>query len=143
MIKHLFFTFLFIFSCISLSAHQTGYSNINYDTLKNKSPEEIVQQQLEYYNARDIDGFMSTYAADVILYEFPATIIVSGQEAMRKRYQTMFSNTPDLFCEIKKRILIGSKVIDHEYVLKNGTYINAVAIYEVKDGKITSVTFIR
>lgn len=86
---------------------------------------------------------MATYSEDVMLNNFPETLIVQGQVAMRKRYKTMFEDTPNLFCEIKKRIVIGNKVIDHEYVRKNENFINAVAIYEVTNGLISKVTFIK
>ncbi|MFC4721255.1 DUF6265 family protein [Geojedonia litorea] len=108
-----------------------------------ENPEAIVQKQLDAYNARDIDAFMATYTDDIILIYFPDTIRSLGSVTMRKNYTEMFNNTPDLFCEIKKRIVIGNKVIDHEYVLKNGEYINAVAIYEVENGLIKKVTFIK
>ena len=62
---------------------------------------------------------------------------------MRKNYQRMFENTPNLFCEIKNRIVLGNKVIDEEYVRFNDGYLEAVAIYEVENGKIVKVTFVR
>jgi len=36
---------------------------------KMKSPEEIVQQQLDAYNARDIDAILATYAEDAQQFE--------------------------------------------------------------------------
>lgn len=33
-------------------------------------PEQIVQKNLDYYNARDIDGFMSLMADDIKFYNF-------------------------------------------------------------------------
>lgn len=38
---------------------------------------------------------------------------------------------------------MGNKVIDQEYVRTANGYIDAVAIYEVKDGLIQKVTFVR
>ncbi|WP_222984507.1 nuclear transport factor 2 family protein [Flagellimonas meishanensis] len=108
-----------------------------------ESPKIIVQKQLEAYNTRDIDAFMDTYSEDVKLYNFPNTLFSEGKEKMRQRYATFFENTPDLHCEIKNRMVIGNKVVDEEYVRINGTYISAVAIYEVENGKIAKVTFIR
>jgi len=54
-----------------------------------------------------------------------------------------FENTPDLNAEIKNRIVIGNKVIDQESVTANNIVFDAVAIYEVDNGKIDKVTFIK
>ncbi len=107
------------------------------------SPRHIVQKQLDAYNARDIDGFMDTYSDDVKLYNFPNELFLEGKEKMRQRYAGFFENTPDLHCEIKNRIVTGNKVIDEEYITANGTNFGAVAIYEVINGKIAKVTFLR
>ena len=105
--------------------------------------EDVVQQQLDAYNARDIDGFLATYSDDVQLFNFPAEKRSRGQEEMRKGYAGYFNDTPDLHCEIKNRIVIGNKVIDEEFITANGNNFSAVAIYEVENGKISKVTFIK
>lgn len=106
------------------------------------APEVIVQQQLDAYNARDIDAFLATYTDDVTLYQFPNTLTGKGKESMRQQYGSMFSSITDLNAEIVKRTVIGNKVIDKEKVTANGTIFYAVAIYEVTDGLISKVTFI-
>ncbi|MCD2259902.1 nuclear transport factor 2 family protein [Psychroserpens luteolus] len=105
--------------------------------------EAIVQRNLEAYNARDIDAFMADYADDIKLYNYPNTLSTEGKEAMRKGYKDWFDRVPDLRAYIKKRIVIGNKVIDEEQVTANGQVFNAVAIYEVENGKIVKVTFIQ
>ncbi|MFD0797485.1 nuclear transport factor 2 family protein [Maribacter chungangensis] len=113
------------------------------DKKVDESSETIVQKQLDAYNARDIDGFMDTYSENIALYNFPAQLRTQGQLAMRKGYGEYFESTPDLHAEIKNRIVIGNIVIDHEEVTANGTKFSAVAIYEVVNGKISKVTFVR
>ena len=108
-----------------------------------KSPEEIVQQQLEAYNSRDIDAFIATYSDTIKIYDFPEKLSSEGKEAMRENYKSFFEQTEDLNCEIKNRIVIGNKVIDEEYVTVNGNSFSAVAIYEIENGKIAKVTFVR
>ncbi len=108
-----------------------------------EDPVAIVQEQLDAYNNRDIDAFLATYSEEVQLFNYPETKTGEGQEQMRKMYQGFFENTPDLNCEIKKRIVIGNKVIDEEYLTINGQNFSAVAIYEVENGKIARVTFIQ
>ncbi|WP_323788006.1 nuclear transport factor 2 family protein [Psychroserpens sp.] len=107
------------------------------------SIEAVVQRNLDAYNARDIDAFMSDYADDVKLYAYPNTLQTEGKTAMRKSYKDWFERVPDLRAFVKKRIVIGNKVIDEEQVTANGKILEAVAIYEVENGKIVKVTFIQ
>ncbi len=113
--------------------------------VETNSAEEVVQKQLDAYNARDIDAFLSTYADEAELFGFPNTPSAKGKEEMRKRYTARFSDTI-LHCIIVKRIVMGNTVIDHERVrvtLPEGPGVmEAIAIYEVHDGKIAKVTFI-
>ncbi len=116
------------------------------DSTKNKvisDAEKIIQTQLEAYNNRDIDAFMATYTSDIKLYDYPEKLKSEGQKSIRESYSKFFKNTPDLHAFIKKRIVIGNKVIDEEQVTINGKIYNAVAIYEVENGKIKKVTFIQ
>lgn len=105
--------------------------------------ETIVQRNLDAYNARDIEAFMKDYADDIKLYVYPNTLQTEGKEAMRKGYENWFDSVPDLSAFIKKRIVIGNKVIDEEQVTANGQIFNAVVIYEIENGKISKVTFIQ
>ena len=110
------------------------------------NPEPIVQKQLETYNARDLAGFVSTYTADVELYNFPDDEpFVRGIEALEAVYKDIFDNSPNLHANIETRIVFNNKVIDHEKVTgrKGVDLIEIVAIYEVTDGLIARVTFMR
>jgi len=117
-----------------------GQFTLDYDP---STPDAIVQQQLEAYNYQDIDMFLETYSDDVKLYNFPNQLISEGKDQMRKTYSKLFDDTPDLYAEIENRTVIGNKVIDKEKVTVNGNTIYAVAIYEVEDGLIKKVTFMR
>ncbi|MDF0716329.1 nuclear transport factor 2 family protein [Muricauda sp. 334s03] len=105
--------------------------------------ESIVQEQLDAYNNRDIDAFADTYANSIEILEFPNTPSVKGKSRVKQQYGSFFENTPDLHAEIKNRIVIGNKVIDQEQVVANGMEFKAIAIYEVENGEITKVTFIK
>lgn len=107
-----------------------------------ESPSLIVQKQVEAYNKRDIDAFLNVYADDVKVYDYPNKLRYQGLKQMRKRYASFFKNTKDLHCKIVKRIENGNRIIDEELVTANGGTFSAVAIYEVRDGKIITVTFL-
>jgi len=108
------------------------------------TPVEVVQRQLNAYNARDIDAFIATYHPDVRLYDFPDTLRRQGHDALRQIYGRMFAQLPDLHAQVPRRIVMGNHVIDEEIVtgLPNGRVLNATAVYEVRDGLITRVWFI-
>jgi len=114
-----------------------------FDQKDTPDPTIIVDKQLEAYNKRDIDAFVQTYTEDVQLFNYPNAPRSQGHDGMRQGYTDFFAQTPDLHCEIKNRIVIGNKVIDEEYITMNGTHFSAVAIYEVTNGLISKVTFIR
>ena len=106
--------------------------------------ESVVQRQLDAYNARDIDAFIATYADDVKLFDLPEKLLSEGTATMRERYGKLFKDER-LHATIVKRIVMGDTVVDHERVrltLPQGpATVEAIAIYEVRDGKITAVWF--
>jgi hypothetical protein len=106
-----------------------------------QKPEEIVQKQVEAYNSRDIEAFLSFYSEDVKIYTFPNKLETDGKSAMRESYASFFKNAKVLDCKIVKRIVRKNKVIDEELVKYNDTEFGGVAIYEIEKGKIVKVTF--
>ncbi|WP_206352064.1 nuclear transport factor 2 family protein [Tautonia rosea] len=123
----------------------SGISRASRDvpTREPSEAERIVQQQLDAYNRRDIDGFLETYAEEVTLSNFPDGLLSTGIDAMRTRYGAFFDRTPDLHAEVTQRIVQGDYVIDHEQVTAQGREFGAVAIYLVKNGKIQNVWLLR
>jgi len=113
------------------------------DAIINETPEMLIQRQLVAYNARNIDAFLDTYSDDIELYNFPDSLISKGKEKMKIVYGDKFKNLDYLHCEIVDRIKLNNTVIDHERVKFNDKVLTAVAIYDVKDGKIVKVTFKR
>ena len=106
------------------------------------SPRYLAEAQLIGYNNRNIDAFLAPFAKDVKVYRYPNKLSYEGIDKMRENYDSFFKNTPDLHCEIVNRIVFKDKVIDHELVTANGRSFKAVAIYTMKNGKITTVTFL-
>ena len=103
---------------------------------------DVVQRQLEAYNARDLEAFAATYSDTVRMYRLPASEpAIAGQAALREAYRQRFAS-PTLHAEILNRIVLGNKVIDHERVRGiREQPIEAVAVYEVIDGLIDKVWF--
>lgn len=126
-----------------IAVNETGTLLSLVSEVEYTSPEHIVQQQLEAYNEGNIDAFMATYSNDIELFQFPNTLMSKGKTPMRQQYTSMFNSINDLNAEIVNRTIIGNKVIDKEKVTANGSTFYAVAIYEVTNGLISRVTFIR
>ncbi|RZM23683.1 MAG: steroid delta-isomerase [Pedobacter sp.] len=114
---------------------------IQPDSLVKVTPESIVQQQLNAYNAHDLEAFLDTYADDVEIYDLPGNISMKGKAEMRKNY-AFLTKTPKLFCNLLNRIVQGNTIIDHEEVWGFGPKpFYGIAVYVVKDGKISKVYF--
>lgn len=109
-----------------------------------QTPAEVVQRQVNAYNAGDLDAFLATYHDGATLMDADGKIETQGIPAMRARYGPMFAKYPGLHARIPKRIVVGDTVIDEEIVSAKPEpgEMRAVAIYTVRDGKIATVRFI-
>lgn len=111
------------------------------------NPEQIVQANLDFYNRRDIDNFMTCFSNDIKVFNFSDNkLIIDGTEECRKFYQELFDASPDLHSTILNRIVFDNKVIDHESIVgRQGSKeaLEIVVIYEVKNEKIFTLTAIR
>jgi hypothetical protein len=124
----------------------TGFSETMGQS-KDMTPEQVVQANLDCYNRRDIDGFMSYFSPDIKMFNLADnSVTIDGLEQYRKVYKELFDLSPNLHSNIVKRITFDNKVIDHESIVgRRGSagIFEIVLIYEVKDTKIYRVTAIR
>jgi len=117
-------------------------------SLLKPGPEDVVQRQLNAYNARDAAAFAATYAPDVAIRTLPETTdTMKGREVLRARYAEMFQRRPDTAVQITNRAIDGPFVIDQETFVHrwdaSQTRFAGTAIYEVKDGLIQTVWFLK
>jgi imidazolonepropionase-like amidohydrolase len=113
------------------------------DSLILHTPEALAQEQLNAYNAHDLEAFLRPYAEDVEIYGYPDKLQLKGKQAMREAY-AFLKRTPGLFCVLKNRIVQGNTVIDHEEVYGFGPKpVYAVAVYTIEGGLIRKVRFIQ
>lgn len=105
--------------------------------------EGIIDAQLAYYNAHDLEGFSSMYHPDIEAYFFGSEeVVFSGIEELKARYGSRFENK-DLSAFIKQRMVLGQKVIDFELVsgLEPGVVKEVIVTYWVEEDKIRRVWF--
>ena len=134
-------------SCKNLSPENKIEKQINKTSKKVRGkPEQLAQGQVDAYNARNVDKFVSFYAKDVKIYYFPSNkLIMDGRETMREKYRSYFQKSPNLHCKIVSRIVDDNFVIDNELVTggREKGEVKATAIYEVKNDLIQTVWFIK
>lgn len=106
------------------------------------SPLEIVNQRMRYYNEHALDKFLSLYAADVTVYTYPDKQLGQGLDHMRMLFSDMFE-AGNVQVRIAMQLVSDSYVINEEYVSYGDRETRYVSIYEVRNGKIQSVRFVR
>jgi|SRR5450830_27230 len=105
---------------------------------------QVVQAQLDAYNAKDLDALLRAYAPDAELFDLHGERTASGQTELRARFSVRLVE-PDLNARLLTRSIMGSVVVDHEIVTRNfpeglGTT-EMLCIYEVRNGLIQKATF--
>lgn len=104
----------------------------------------VVQEQVDAYNAHDIDRFLACYAPDVTITDGTGIVLYQGHEAIRAGYGPLFAQNPEMRVEIRARIVVGAWVVDEEHVTGLSApgmppEVHAIAVYRVAEGKIAAV----
>ncbi|AMC35509.1 nuclear transport factor 2 family protein [Janthinobacterium sp. B9-8] len=108
-----------------------------------RSPAQLAQDQLDAYNAKDLDAFCACYSADVKVWWPPAARpSMQGLDQFKARYAaSSFANLQQR-AEVSQRIVMGNKVVDHEWVYGRSDEPEAVVvIYHCEAGLIKDVFF--
>lgn len=119
---------------------------IKKDKIMPVDEEIIIQNQLNAYNRRNLEEFLSFYSEKIEIYNFnEEKPIIRGIQNLKEIYEDVFINSPNLKASIKNRIVFDNKVIDEEEIKgrKGIEYIKVIVIYEIDSNLIKKVTFIR
>ncbi len=129
---------------LSATAHDAEGNMTGTEIPSKTSPEALAQRQLSAYNARDVEAFLEPYSDDVEVYDYPGKLLYTGKARMRERYTGLFAASPNLHCELLGRMVLDNVVIDHEHLTGHRDGVTkAIAIYTVRDGRITRVEFVK
>ncbi len=105
------------------------------------SPADVVQAQLDAYNARDLERYLANFSDTVKSYRMPSlTPALDGKAQLGAFYAAERFNRPGLRAELLHRTVLGNQVFDHERIFGIGDApYEIVAVFEVKDGLIETL----
>ncbi len=75
-----------------------------------------IDAQIEAYQAKDVERFLSCYADDASVVLFDGTPMFADKQVMREQYGKLFADSPDLHPTVASRMTAGDFVVDEEHV---------------------------
>ena len=102
----------------------------------------VVNRRMQLYNEGRLEPFLALYAPDAAVYDFPDKPLGRGREHLKRVFEPVFA-ARNARVEIKSQIEMGAVVINDELVRYGDKPQRYVSIYEVRDGLIVAVRFVR
>lgn len=106
--------------------------------------EQLVQRQLDAYNSKNIEAWLSCYDPHAVQLDFHGAVLASGHDEMQQRISLRFSE-PDLHAQLLNRMVMADWVIDHELIQRNFPQgrgqVEMLCSYQVKQGFIVKALF--
>ncbi len=110
---------------------------------ENTDPLSVVNSRMDSYNRHDLTAFLNIYAEDIQVFTYPNIPLGNkGKEHLKSIFEPMFKEAK-VSVKIINQIVQGRHIINHEVVSYNGKDQKYVSIYEVENGLIRTVQFIR
>ena len=106
------------------------------------TPLEIVNKRMDFYNQHNFIEFIKLYSPDVEVYTYPNALLATGTDNIASIFKPKFM-AKSIHVEIISQMYNGDHVINHEIVSENGIETKYISIYEVRNGLIKSVRFVR
>ena len=104
---------------------------------------DVVDRQVEAYNARDVDAFVACYSEGVVVEDARGKVLMRGHDGLRAEYEPFFVEYPDLHAAVCHRVVIGEYVVDEEEITGwQADAVRAVAIYHVAGDRLDHVRLI-
>lgn len=106
---------------------------------------ELIDRLVDAYNAHDADAFAALFAVDAQAFEHAGVLAQDGRDAIRAFYTERFAKAPRLRTDVRYRVDLGNRIVDHEYVTPGdpAEAFHCIAIYEIRDGEIVRVDLVR
>jgi hypothetical protein len=126
---------LFLMFALSAQAQSTP------PAASNLTPLEIVNLRMQRYNEHQLDALLELYGDDIEVYAYPDRLLGKGKIHMRRVMEDALKDSTRV--TISHQLENGRHVISEENVSYGGKARRYISIYEVRDGLIRSVRFIR
>jgi len=106
---------------------------------------QVVAGQIDAFNRHDLEAFLATYASDAVLYDHPDRVRASGIAEIRQAYASALANNQAVHVSVSSRMTEGRFVTQQETLTgaAEGPARTSMVIYEVINGKITKVWFVK
>jgi hypothetical protein len=106
---------------------------------------DVVQAQLDAYNAQDLATFCAQFSDDVCVADLNGAVTLQGMAAYRAKYEKLFAEFPENKVTLLGRVALGTVVVDHERVRRSKTAapFEVIAIYTFNGAVITRVDFVK
>ena len=109
---------------------------------------DIVARQVQAYNQRDLEAFVACYTSDALVEtEVDGdSQVIRGHDAIRSLYGQCFEASPELYCEVKSQLQVGSYMVYEEYITGINlegfpATLHGVVVYRVEAEKISYCHF--
>jgi uncharacterized protein (TIGR02246 family) len=77
---------------------------------------DVIDRQIDAYNARDIDGFLAAYAPDAVIEDGRGNVLMRGVDEIRAEYEPFFRDFPSLHGRVLRRMAAGAWTVDEELI---------------------------
>lgn len=112
---------------------------------------QTAEKMIAYYNAQDLDGYLSLMTADAAEATYRGAVLRDGQDGIRSGLAAAFKVWPENKAEIREKQEIGNYVVFREYVTRGPSSdgsaqvepFEVVAIYTFEGDKCSRVEFVR
>lgn len=103
----------------------------------------VVNARMDAYNRHDLESFLKTYAEDIQVFTYPNIPLGNkGKSHLKSIFEPMFKEAK-VSVKVIHQIAQGRHIINHEIVSYKGSEQKYVSIYEVENGLIKTVQFVR
>jgi hypothetical protein len=98
----------------------------------------VVQAQVDAYNAHDLEALAATYHSEALVHDLALGQTLTGPAGLRPVWHERFTTHPAHQAEIVHRLVVGDFVVDQEHIvgLADGSTLDALVLYRVRDGQI-------
>ncbi|OJJ15620.1 hypothetical protein BKI52_37695 [marine bacterium AO1-C] len=136
------FALFFAVACETRSNSNESAYPITSEQSSGLTPLQIVNKRMALFNQHNFQAFIKLYNKDVKVYTYPDKLMGTGSSRLGAIFKSDFEKK-SINVKIVNQISNGPYVINHEIVTNNGKKTKYVSIYEVRDGLIASVSFVR